>query len=246
MNVKGITGINGSTGTYGAGTSNAMLGNIGAIAKSSAKRAAAMVPMTLPRNAFLSLVRLNAMGLASAINYAWAKSASQYKGPGDAPAKSDTLAVWYNLGGNADALNAAIKAGEQKKAVGNKFILWLAEKNVPGARRYGALLKETIDHYVNSRKIDIREAKAVRGIGSAEAITAAIVAATPVIMAIIPLLAALASREPSQAEFNQIAGEYGDGTQFTPGAPTQAGGITPLLIAGGLAAALLLTGKKSK
>jgi hypothetical protein len=244
MNVKGITGINGSTGTYGAGTSNAMIGNIGAIAKNNAKRAAAMVPMTLPRNAFLALVRLNALGLASVINYAWAKSADQNKGkPGDAPAKSDTLAAWYNLGGNADALNAAIKAGEQKKAAGNKFILWLAEKNIPGAKRYGALLKETIDHYVNSRKIDIREKKGVRGIGMTGAeIAAAIAAATPVIMAIIPLIAAMASREMSQTELDQ----FNDGTDFTPGAPTQAGGLTPLLIAGGLAAALLLTGKKSK
>jgi len=80
MNVKGITGIFGSDGTYGAGTSNAMIGSIGAISKNKVKRAAAIVPLSPARAAFLSLVRLNALGLASVINYAWAKSADQNKG----------------------------------------------------------------------------------------------------------------------------------------------------------------------
>ena len=255
MNVKGITGLNGSTGQYGAGTSNAMLGGIGAVKKSPAKRAAAMVTLTAARIAFLGLVRLNALGLASVLNYAWAKSASQYKGPGDSPAKSDTLSTWYNLGGSADALNAAIKAGEQKKAVGNKLILWLAKKNVPGVKRYAALLKETIDHYVNKRRIDIREKKKVRGIGAEPASTglaATITAALPVILAIIPILAALAGYEPSDKNLEDLAKTYGDGTtdtppaDFTPKGGAMAGGLTPLLIAGGLAAALLLTGKKSR
>lgn len=253
MNVKGITGIAGSTGTYGAGTSNAMLGAIGAVAKSAAKRAAAIVPLTPARAAFLALVRLNALGLASVINFAWAKSADQNKGrPGDSPAKSDTLSKWYNLGGNADSLNAAIRAGEQKKAVGNKFILWLKKKNFPGINKYAALLKETIDHYVNKRKIDIREPKRVRGIGSAEAVLAFLVKATPVLLGLLPVIEALAGRTPSDSEFNDLAKTYGDGTtdtppaDFTPSGGAMAGGITPLLIAGGLAAALLLTGKKSK
>lgn len=256
MNVKGITGIAGSTGTYGAGTGNAMLGAIGAIAKSTAKRAAAIVPLTPARAAFLALVRLNALGLASVINFAWAKSADQNKGrPGDSPAKSDTLSMWYNLGGRTDSLNAAIRAGETKKAVGNKFVLWLGKKNVPGVKKYAALLKETIDHYVNKRKIDIREKKKVRGIGAEPAstgIAATITAAMPIILAILPILAALAGRTPSDSEFNDLAKTYGDGTtdtppaDFTPSGGAMAGGLTPLLIAGGLAAALLLTGKKSK
>ena len=255
MNVKGITGIAGSTGTYGAGTSNAMLGAIGAVAKSTAKRAAAIVPLTPARAAFLALVRLNALGLASVINYAWAKSADQNKGrPGDSPAKSDTLTKWYNLGGRVDSLNAAIKAGEQKKAVGNKFVLWLGKKNVPGIKKYAALLKETIDHYVNRRKIDIREPKRVRGIGvTGEEILAFLAAATPVLIGLLPVISALAGRTPSDSEFNDLAKTYGDGTTDTPPADYEpkktaftAGGITPLLIAGGLAAALLLTGKKSK
>jgi len=257
MNVKGITGIAGSAGTYGAGTSNAMLGAIGAIAKSTAKRAAAIVPLTPARAAFLALVRLNALGLASVINFAWAKSADQNKGrPGDSPAKSDTLSMWYNLGGNADSLNAAIRAGEKKKAVGNKFVLWLGKKNVPGIKKYAALLKETIDHYVNKRKIDIREKKKVRGIGAEPASTglvATITAAMPIILAILPLLAALAGRTPSDSELNDLIKTYGDGTTDTPDededltpSGAMAGEINPLLIAGALAAALLLTGKKSK
>ena len=253
MNVKGITGIAGSTGTYGAGTSNAMLGAIGAVAKSTAKRAAALVPLTPARAAFLALVRLNALGLASVINYAWAKSADQNQGrPGDSPAKSDTLSMWYNLGGRTDSLNAAIRAGETKKAVGNKFVLWLGKKNVPGIKKYAALLKETIDHYVNKRKIDIREPKKVRGIGepASGGIAATITAAMPIILAILPLLAALAGRTPSDNEFNNLAKTYGDGTTDTPPANFEpkggvmAGGITPLLIAGGLAAALLFMKKK--
>jgi len=257
MNVKGITGIAGSTGTYRAGTGNAMLGAIGAIAKNNAKRAAAIIPLTPARAAFLALVRLNALGLASVINYAWAKSAYQNQGrPGDSPAKSDTLSMWYNLGGRTDSLNAAIRAGETKKAVGNKFVLWLGKKNVPGIKKYAALLKETIDHYVNKRKIDIREKKKVRGIGAEPASTglaATITAAMPIILAILPLLAALAGRTPSDREFDDVAKTYGDGTTDTPPADYEpkktaisAGGLTPLLIAGGLAAALLLTGKKSK
>lgn len=254
MNVKGITGINGSAGTYGAGTGNAMIGSIGAITKNKAKRAAAIVPLSVPRIAFLALVRLNGLGLASAINYAWAKSADQNKGrAGDSPAKSDTLSLWYNLGGSTDALNAAIKAGEKKKAVGNKFILWLAKKNVAGAKKYGALLKETIDHYVNKRKIDIREKKKLRGIGSFEAVMADITAALPVIAAILPIIGALAAGgTPSNEQLENLAKTYGDGStdvpseDFEPKKSIMAGGMMPLLIAGGLAAALLLTGKKSR
>jgi len=176
------------------------------------------------------------------------------KGSGDSPAKSDTLSLWYNLGGNADSLNAAIKAGEKKKAIGNKFILWLAEKNVAGAKKYGALLKETIDHYVNKRKIDIRETKKMRGIGSLEAILAQITAALPVITALIPVLAALAGgATPSDEQLKDLARTYGDGSTDVPDADFKpstssmmAGGMLPLLIAGGLAAALFLTGKKSR
>ena len=253
MNVKGITGIAGSTGTYGAGTSNAMLGSIGAISKNKAKRAAAIVPLTPARAAFLALVRLNALGLASVINYAWAKSAYQNQGrPGDSPAKSDTLSLWYNLGGSTDSLNAAIKAGETKKAVGNKFILWLEKKNFPGINKYAALLKETIDHYVNKRKIDIRERKKMRGIGAAgEEILAFLTAATPVLIGLLPVIMALAGKSPSTSEVQDIAKTYGDGTTDTPPADYEpkktaftAGGITPLLIAGGLAAALLFMKKK--
>ena len=255
MNVKGITGIAGSAGTYGAGTSNAMLGAIGAVKKVSAvAHGVAAGALSTARWAFLALVRLNALGLASVINYAWAKSADQNKGrPGDSPAKSDTLTKWYNLGGRVDSLNAAIKAGEQKKAVGNKFILWLKKKNFPGINKYAALLKETIDHYVNKRKIDIREPKKVRGIGvTGEEVLAFLIQATPVLLAILPIIEALAGRTPSDSEFNDLAKTYGDGTTDTPPADFEpkggvmAGGITPLLIAGGLAAALLLTGKKSR
>jgi len=131
--------------------------------------------------------------------------------------------------------------------------LWLAKKNVPGVKKYAALLKETIDHYVNRRKIDIREPKRVRGIGvTGEEILAFLAAATPVLIGLLPVIAALAGKTPSDNEFNDLAKTYGDGTtdtppaDFTPKGGVMAGGITPLLIAGGLAAALLLTGKKSK
>lgn len=254
MNVKGITGINGSAGTYGAGTGNAMIGSIGAITKNKVKRAAAIVPLSTARAAFLSLVRLNALGLASVINYAWAKSADQNKGrSGDSPAKSDTLSLWYNLGGEADALNAAIRAGEKKKAVGNKFILWLEKKNFRGINKYAALLQETIDHYVNKRKIDIRERKKVRGIGvTGEEVLAFLTKATPVLIGLLPIIEALAGKSPSKNEVEDIAKTYGDGTtdtpnaDYTPKSGMMAGGMMPLLIAGGLAAALLLTGKKSR
>jgi len=260
MNLRGIAGTNPASKQYSDGS--VYIGSVGSVNKvSGAVHAAQKINPALvtARNAFLLMVRTNILGLASVINFAWAKSASQNPGrPGDSPAKSATLTRWYNLGGDIDSLNAAIRAGEQKKAQGNKFVLWLAKKDRTGAKRYAQLLKETIDHYVNSRKIDIREPKRVRGIGAEPASTGTlttIITALPVLLAILQQLNTLAGKTPSDSEFDMLSRQYGDGTDLTPeessfgggaGGSIMAGGITPILIAAGLAAALFLTGKKSK
>lgn len=174
---------------------------------------AARVTIGGSRNAFLSLLRINAMGMASimALKFAqdWDKWKNTYcKAYGTDWAKKGRESIvappsiekmqriLYNLGFEKNSivnpnspLGKAIEAGMNKKAIGRKFI-----KLLPGKGKYERTLEETIQWY----KEQGRPIGFIDGIGDLASITAFIAAATPIIMALIPFLTSLFGKEGSK------------------------------------------------
>jgi len=245
MNVKGITGIG-----------SPMIGEIKE--RSQLKHAAAISTLAASRNAFLAMVRLNIAGIASVLNLKLAQSWDNQKRegkPGTPEFVSNLFNTWYNMGGDPSALQSAITAGEAKKVAGIKILDELNKRSPGLIGKYYAALDEAFRFYLQRRGLDLREKKSQRtaGIGGEPVTTAgATTVSIPVWLQVLQILSATIIAVAAGSDQQRMRGEFetdldrtgnedsGDGGGFS-----MAGGITPLLIAGGLAAALFLTGKKS-
>ncbi len=64
------------------------------------------IPWSGPRLAFRGMINLNVFGLATALNFAWSRSATE---------KKHWQNGWYNLGGNFDNLQKSVTKGHAKK-----------------------------------------------------------------------------------------------------------------------------------
>lgn len=186
MNLKGITGIAGAS--------------IGNVERKPALHAANIITMAIARNAFLALLRLNVIGMASIMNL---KSARTWQGNRNLWLEN-LKRLWYNLGGtNFDSLVKAYQAGSTKRALGANLIGKLPKQWIP---RYITALKDAAQFYKSRHNINI----APKGIGEAASATttATLVASLPVILEILKVL--VSDQKPaSQSEQDLILDGFG-------------------------------------
>jgi hypothetical protein len=207
MNVKGITGT------------NVLMGSIGDTEKRPTVHAVALTGLAIPRNAFLGLVRLNIAGIASVLNLRLAQAWDLHKKAGKTGTPqfvSELFNKWYNIGGNPDALQNAITAGEAKKIAGIKLIDILRKKDPSRTGRYFTLLAQTIEFYKTRRGIDLRAKASIRGIGEATTAAAATaVAAVPVWVQVLSILAPVAITAMGGSQQGQLEEMLDDGSVST-------------------------------
>lgn len=140
-----------------------------------------------PRGAFLGLVALNAVGLASLLNIKNNTKISQDK-RNAAKIKYDEIAKkWYNLGGNRTTLQRTVINGAKRKALGS---------NLPGLKK----LKFVQDLRSSGIISGISRQPYSIGTTGAEEIVAAVTAAAPVIAALSGLLGTLAAILPKKGQ----------------------------------------------
>lgn len=236
MNVKGITGV-----------------LMGDVSRKPVVHTAARSALLVPRNAFLAMVRLNIAGIASVLNLRLARAYDLHKGKPGAPAfVSELFNKWYNMGGDPDALQKAITAGESKKIAGIKLIDLVRKKDPVRVGRYFTLLADTINFYQTRRGIDLR-AKKISGLGIGEAVAATTAAAAvPVWVQVLSILAPVAIVAMGGSQQNQLEGSLDDGTSNESGSGSGSGpsipsGLPFLGIAAAAAAGIyLLTRKKTR
>lgn len=174
---------------------------------------ATRVTLLAARSAFLGLLRINALGFASVLNLKfaqdwdkwkntyckaygtdWAKKGRESKV--SPPSIERMQRILYNLGFEPNSIvnpnkpfAKAVGAGADKKAIGKDLLRML-----PGKGKYERSLEETIEWY----KEQGRPIGFVNGIGDLASISAAITAATPIIMALMPFLTSLFGKEGSK------------------------------------------------
>ena len=140
-----------------------------------------------PRGAFLGLVALNAVGLASLLNIKNNTNISQDKRDA-AKIKYDEIAKkWYNLGGNRTTLQNTVIKGAKRKALGS---------NLPGLKK----LKFVQDLRSSGIISGISRQPYSIGATGAEEIVAAVTAAAPVIGSLAALLGTLAAILPKKGQ----------------------------------------------
>ena len=140
-----------------------------------------------PRGAFLGLVALNAVGLASLLNIKNNTNISQDKRDA-AKIKYDEIALkWYKLGGNRTTLQNTVIKGAKRKALGSNLPLLKKLKFVQNLRSSGVISG------ISRQPYSI-------GATGAEEIVAAVTAAGPVIAALAGLLGTLAAILPKKGQ----------------------------------------------
>ena len=140
-----------------------------------------------PRGAFLGLVAMNAVGLASLLNIKNNTNIPQDK-RNAAKIKYDEIAKkWYNLGGNRTTLQRTVTRGAKRKALGSNLPLLKKLRFVQNLRRSGIISG------INKQPYSI-------GATGAEAIVAAVASAGPIIAALSGLLGALSSLLPKKGQ----------------------------------------------
>ena len=140
-----------------------------------------------PRGAFLGLVAMNAVGLASLLNIKNNTNIPQDK-RNAAKIKYDEIAKkWYNLGGNRTTLQRTVTRGAKRKALGS---------NLPGLKKLRFvqnLRRSGIISGINKQPYSI-------GATGLEAIVAAVASAGPIIAALAGLLGTLSSLLPKKGQ----------------------------------------------
>ena len=140
-----------------------------------------------PRGAFLGLVAMNAVGLASLLNIKDNTNIPQDK-RNAAKIKYDEIAKkWYNLGGNRTTLQRTVTRGAKRKALGSNLPLLKKLRFVQNLRRSGIISG------INKQPYSI-------GATGLEAIVAAVASAGPIIAALAGLLGTLSSLLPKKGQ----------------------------------------------
>ena len=140
-----------------------------------------------PRGAFLGLIALNAVGLASLLNMKNNTNLPQDK-RNAAKIKYDEIAKkWYNMGGNRTTLQKTVIKGAKRKALGS---------NLPGLKKLKfvqSLRSSGIISGISRQPYSI-------GATGVEEIVAAVTAAAPVIASLAALLGTLAAILPKKGQ----------------------------------------------
>jgi len=139
-----------------------------------------------PRSAFLGLVALNAIGLASLLNLKNNPKISQAK-RNAAKIKYDEIALkFYNLGGNRTTLQRTVINGSKRKALGSNLPILKNLRFVKGLKSAGVIKG------LHDTSTDI-------GLGAEPAsLAASITAALPILTQIAEALAALVAMLPKR------------------------------------------------
>ena len=138
-----------------------------------------------PRSAFLGLVALNAIGLASLLNLKNNPKISQAK-RNAAKIKYDEIALkFYNLGGNRTTLQRTVINGSKRKALGSNLPILKNLGFVKGLKSAGVIKG------LHDTSTDI-------GLGEPASLAASITAALPILAQIASALAALVAILPKQ------------------------------------------------
>jgi len=194
------------------------------------------------RNAFRVLVSLNIWGLATALNWAWARSKVDSSGVAVMGSeKQKWYYGWYNLGGDFNKLQKSVNSGRNKKAK----LLKLAPKDI---RKF----------YENAvgKKIAGVPGLVNQGVSIEPATAAALAAVPPILLALNSLLKsafAAAGKDVGSVGVDDpgIFDADGNGNFQDHGVPGGGDGSTqfgmnfkPLLLAGAAAAAFFFLTKK--
>lgn len=183
------------------------------------------IPMAIPRNGFLALVRLNFRGLAERQNKLLAKNPSDLKN------------FWLKLGGDFDKLKKAIEAGKNKRPIfgkGKRMNGIGAEAPAPGGAAEGADALATIQKFLPIVEPILT---AIKGLFKKNDIESD------------------GTLEPGEGkplgDFEATDPETREAAEATKTTPGTTSGpinfkINPFLIAGGLAAVYFLTRKKGR
>ena len=195
-----------------------------------------------PRGAFLGLVAMNAVGLASLLNIKDNTNIPQDK-RNAAKIKYDEIAKkWYNLGGNRTTLQRTVTRGAKRKALGSNLPLLKKLRFVQNLRRSGIISG------INKQPYSI-------GATGLEAIVAAVASAGPIIAALAGLLGTLSSLLPKKGQqgyedwedegplLEEDDSDYDYGDEDDDGFMMQAGAG---LVGVAILAALFIGTKKSK
>ena len=195
-----------------------------------------------PRGAFLGLVAMNAVGLASLLNIKDNTNIPQDK-RNAAKIKYDEIAKkWYNLGGNRTTLQRTVTKGAKRKALGSNLPGLKKLKFVQNLRRSGIISG------INKQPYSI-------GATGLEAIVAAVASAGPIIAALAGLLGTLSSLLPKKGQqgyedwedegplLEEDDSDYDYGDEDDDGFMMQAGAG---LVGVAILAALFIGTKKSK
>ena len=138
-----------------------------------------------PRGAFLALVALNAVGLASLLNLKNNPKISQAK-RNAAKIKYDEIALkFYNLGGNRTTLQKTVINGSKRKALGSNLPILKNLGFVKGLKSAGVIKG------LHDTSTDI-------GLGASGELAASLTAALPIITQIAEALVALVSILPKR------------------------------------------------
>jgi hypothetical protein len=165
MNVNVMNGISSPDTINGIGVDTSR--------KKDFSHAAWKIPLAPGRGAFLLLVKMNAWGLATVLNLAWARS-QNFQGS----VKTDWQNAWHNLGGSFQKLQSAVSAGRGKKA----FAVKLAPQKIKNA--YAKAVGKSI-RGLNANTIAERDKYSGIADGG---FTAAMAAAAPLVAALTPLI----------------------------------------------------------
>jgi len=195
-----------------------------------------------PRGAFLGLVAMNAVGLASLLNIKDNTNIPQDK-RNAAKIKYDEIAKkWYNLGGNRTTLQRTVTKGAKRKALGSNLPGLKKLKFVQNLRRSGIISG------ISKQPYSI-------GATGLEAIVAAVASAGPIIAALAGLLGTLSSLLPKKGQqgyedwedegplLEEDDSDYDYGDEDDDGFMMQAGAG---LVGVAILAALFIGTKKSK
>ena len=197
---------------------------------STAGHNAAKIALSIPRTAFLSLIRLNVWGLATLLSkkafLVDAATTATQKAPNmwwDLQAKWRN--AWWNIGGDWDSFVSAVNAGKGKKALGFK----LAPKAVKDK-----LKAQGIGSYTALGSID------EQGIGIT--LEAGIAAAATIIGLVMPIITLLFN----DAKNNLPASDFEDFDTSTTASTTESSSMAGAGLIGVAALAAIYFGTMSK